>query len=413
MVAFIPKGVYTMRGKAVIIKHNAEAYQKASKKIKSKILEELSEILHMNKQYLASLLRKAGKVVVRKGKIVVVADPSINDLSKRGRKKVYGEDVLRALKRIWPLTGFASSKHLVAFIRLNHEILFSHREIKGFICEKTKALLLNISAATVDRLIKPYRDKLKLKKRYKGNPFSSNLKKSIMVESLFDKPKEPGYIEIDLVHHSGASGKGEFIYTLTVTEISTGWTELRPLRNKAMVWTVKALEDAIKAMPIPVRKIHSDNGSEFINAHLQRFCHEKGIKFTRSRPYRKNDSPYVESKNWSMVRAYTGWRRYDTEEELEILERLERLITIRQNIFMPQMKLTYRHREIGRWVKNYEMEIPLKRVLNLEVVDANTKDKLVKLRNSIDIVKLSEEIERLSEKLSIAYEKKLRRYEYA
>ncbi|MFN3479962.1 MAG: hypothetical protein ACK415_06210, partial [Thermodesulfovibrionales bacterium] len=126
-----------------------------------------------------------------------------------------------------------------------------------------------------------------------------------------------------------------------------------------------------------------------------------------------NDSPYVESKNWSMVRAYTGWRRYDTDEELEILKKLERLIAVRQNIFMPQMKLTYRHREGGRVVKTYEMDIPFGRVLNLDTTSANTKEELVRLRKSIDIVRLSEEIERLSEDLSTAYEKKLRRFKNA
>lgn len=111
-----------------------------------------------------------------------------------------------------------------------------------------------------------------------------------MVKTWFDKPKKPGYVEIDLVHHSGASGKGEFIYTLTAEELSTGWTELRALRNKAMIWTEKALEDIIKTMPVPLKKLHSDNGSEFINVHVQRFCKERGIDFSRSRPYRGNVS---------------------------------------------------------------------------------------------------------------------------
>ncbi|MFN3505667.1 MAG: transposase family protein, partial [Caldimicrobium sp.] len=104
----------------------------------------------------------------------------------------------------------------------------------------------------------------------------------------------------------------------------------RPLKNKAMIWTTQALEDILEVMPVPIKRIHSDNGSEFINAHLQRFCRERGIEFTRSRPYRKNDSPYVERKNWSMVRGYTGWRRYDPEKELEIMKKLERLIGIRR-----------------------------------------------------------------------------------
>lgn len=413
MVAFIPKGVYTMKDRFVIINHNAKLYQKASKKDKSRMLEELSLILHLNRQYIASLLRKARRVIVRRGRVVVIADPTLKELSRRGRKRVYGEEVLSALKKIWPLTGFASSKHLVAFIRLNHEILFDHPLIKGLFGEKIKSLLLRISASTVDRLIKPYRDKLKLKKRYKGNPFSSNLKKSIMVESWFEKPKEPGYVEIDLVHHSGASGKGEFIYTLTATEIFTGWTELRAIKNKAMLWTKTALEDILKRMPVPIKKLHSDNGSEFINAHVQRFCSEMSIEFARSRPYRKNDAPYVESKNWSMVRAYVGWRRYDTEEELRLLDRLLRLITIRHNLFMPHMKLLSRQKEGRKVIRAYEMDIPFNRVLRLSNVESVKREELVKLRNSIDIVRLSEEIEELSEELSLAYEKKFKRINYA
>lgn len=408
MVAQIPKGVYTMKAKRAIIKHNAAAYRKATKKVKSMMLDELAEILHMNRQYLARCLRKTARVVARKGNVVVVSDLSPKSLSRRGRKKVYGPDVAEALKRIWPLTGYASSKHLVAFIRLNCDMLFTHPEFND-IRKDTKDKLLKVSASTADRLLKPYRDKTKLKKRYRGNPFSSNLKKSIKVESWFDKPKEPGYVEIDLVHHSGASGAGEFIYTLTATEISTGWTELRALKNKAMVWTRKALEDAAAVIPLPLRKLHSDNGSEFINAHVHKFCEQRGIDFTRSRPYRKNDSPYVESKNWSMVRAYTGWRRYDTDEELEALKGLLELITIRHNLFMPHMKLSSRQRVHGKVHKTYDMDIPLNRVLKSSAADADTKERLMRSRNTTDIVKLSRQIEEASERLSRAYEKKLRR----
>ncbi len=412
MVAIIPKGVYTMKDRFVIINENAKTYQKASKKVKSRILNELTHILQMNRQYLAGMLARAGKIITRTDKFIVVADPTLHELSKRGRKKLYTEEVLIALKKIWPLTGFSSSKHLVAFIRLNHEILFSHPELKDFLTDRTKQLLLRISHATVDRMLKPYRDKLKLKKRYRSNPFSSNLKKSIKVESWFDKPKEPGYVEIDLVHHCGASGKGEFIYTLTATEVATGWTELRAIKNKAMVWTKEALTDIIKTMPLPVKKIHSDNGSEFLNAHVQRFCKEKGIEFTRSRPYRKNDAPYVESRNWSLVRAYVGWRRYDTEQELRILDKLLKLITIRHNLFMPHMKLISRERYRGKIKRQYEMNTPLQRVLKL-IQDEENKDKLNGLRQIIDIVRLSIQIERLTEQLSLAYENKLRKLNHA
>jgi len=142
---------------------------------------------------------------------------------------------------------------------------------------------------------------------------------------------------------------------------------------------------------------------------VHRFCKGRGIDFTRSRPYRKNDSPYVESKNWSMVRAYTGWRRYDTDEELEALRNLLRLITIRHNLFMPHMRLVSRHREDGKVHKTYDMDIPLNRVLKSPEADADTKQNLTNSRNSTDIVRLSKEIEQASERLSHAYEKKLRR----
>ncbi len=129
MIAVIPKGVYNMSNRYVIINENAKKYQKSAKKIKSQLLEELTPTLHMNRQYLASLLRNSGKKVFKRGNAVVVAYPTLRELSKRGRRSVYGRDVEEALSVIWPLTGFASSKHLVAFIRLNWEMLFKHEKL--------------------------------------------------------------------------------------------------------------------------------------------------------------------------------------------------------------------------------------------------------------------------------------------
>jgi len=135
------------------------------------MLTELSQILNRNRQYVGYLLRNSGKVVIREGSLQILTDATLNEKSKRGRNKVYGKEVINALKKIWPLTGFASSKYLVAFIRLNHDLLFSHPHIKESITDKTKQLLLSISHATVDRFLKPYRDYLKLKKTYRSNPF--------------------------------------------------------------------------------------------------------------------------------------------------------------------------------------------------------------------------------------------------
>lgn len=409
MVTIIPEGVYTMESKMSIIVHNSYNYRNASKKQKTIILNELTEILHMNRKYLSYLLRNAGKTLYINGKIRVIADLSLRQTSKRGRKKVYTKALTKSLLELWKISGYASSKHLVAFIRVNQDKLSPFFErLDPIVKEK----LLKISASTVERLLKPIRDQIKLKGRYKRNPFSSNLKRSIEVETWFDKPKMAGYVEIDLVHHSGSSGKGDFLYTLTATEISTGWTELRVLKNKAMIWTKEALKDIIESMPMEVKKIHSDNGTEFINAHTQKFCKEKGIEFTRSRPYRKNDAPYVESKNWSLVRAYTGWRRYDTEEEQKVLGELLLLVSLRHNLFIPTMKLSERERIGGKIRRRYKMDTPFNRVMEIDTISRDDKHKLIELRESIDLIELSLRIEELAKKLDCIYQRKVGRYNY-
>ena len=410
MVSKLPKGLYTMEKKYAIIKENAKIYQKGRKKLKSQILDELEEILGMNRQYLSFLLRNTGKkVVIKKRGLILVGEYSPERLSKRGRKKVYTEEIEKVLFKVWVISGFISSKHLVYFIRLNKDLIFSHPELKKYLTEEVEEKLLKISASTIDRILKKYREKWKLRKKYKGNPFSSNLKRSIQVESWFEKEKEPGCIEIDLVHHSGSIPEGQFIYTLTATDIYSGWTELIPIRNKAMVWTMQALKEIVKDMPVKVKKIHSDNGSEFINSFVKKFCESNNIEFTRNRPYRKNDAPYVESKNWSMVRRYTGWNRYDTEEEYQILKKLTKLISIRHNLYLPEMKVVEKYRINGKVKKKYEIDTPLNRILEMDEVDDKIKEKLKKMRNSIDIVKLTKAIFTLKEKLFQTYQSKRRK----
>jgi len=408
MVTTIPKGVYTMKDRMSIIKQNAALYRKSNKKQKSIILDELTSILHLSRKHLAFLLRHTGKTIYIRGKKVIL-DLELTQLSNRGRKKTYTEELIKPLLEVWRYSGYISSKHLVIFIRLNEDKLSSLLER---LTPDVREKILKISASTVDRLLKPVRDRMRLKSKYKRNPFSSNLKRSIEVESWFDKPKIYGYVEIDLVHHSGVSGKGDFIYTLTVTEITTGWTELRALKNKAMTWTSNALKDIKKSMPVEIREIHSDNGSEFINAHIQRLCKEEGIKFTRSRPYRKNDAPYVESKNWSLVRAYTGWRRYDTEEEYKVLDKLLRLVSLRHNLFIPTMKLNSRERIGGKIKRSYNMNIPFNRVIEVGETPKESKEDLERLRDSIDLMKLSLEIEELTAELDQIYERKVKRYSH-
>ena len=132
----------------------------------------------------------------------------------------------------------------------------------------------------------------------------------------------PGFVEIDLVGHEGGNSSGEFCFTLTMTDIATGWTINRSVKNKAAIWVFEAIDHAIAQFPFPILGIDSDNGSEFINAHLFDYCTERKITFTRSRPGNKNDGAHVEQKNWTHVRELVGYLRFDTDAELAVLNRI-------------------------------------------------------------------------------------------
>lgn len=421
MTITIPEGVYTMQTKRSIVKTNARQYRTASKKVKSAMLDDMVITTNFHRKYLTMLLNNTGKVYYTHQGDKLVGDPTIIYTYKRGRKKIYTEELVPYLVILWELSGFRSSIHLVYFIRHNKELLYEKppdfttfsKELKKMILKllsapaEYKEKLLKISSASAERLLKPIKAKLKLAHKYKPHPHASVIKKMIPVESYFKKPKgKLGYTEVDLVHHCGSFAKGGFCYTLSEVEINTTWTELRALRNKARVWTQKALTDIDKSVPFRIHTQHSDNGSEFINGHLLAYAQEKGIKLTRSRDYHKNDAPYVESRHWTMVRSYLGYRRYDTEAEYAILERLMPLISLRHNYFIPTMKLVKKERIGGKVRKKYEIDIPFNRVLNAQAVSKRRKQQLQEHKSNLSYLKIVDEINKLQKRLDVVYHKK-------
>jgi hypothetical protein len=336
----------------------------------------------------------------------LIADPRASLTSLRGRKKVYTEELLPSLVLLWELAGCLSSVHLSAFISSNRDFLFTHPHLEK-IPEDERQKLKKMSHATIDRLLKPIRDERRLKGRYTPNPHASSIKRAIPVQPHYEKPRDLfGYLECDLVHHCGESAGGMYTHTLTATEITTGWTELRTLRNRAQVWTVGALKEVIDTVPFRVTHLHSDNGSEFLNGHLEKVTADAQIPFTRSRPFRKNDAPYAESKNWSLVRAYTGYRRYDTEEELSFLQSLTQLISLKHNLFIPTMKLVEKQRTGRKVQKRYTVETPYHRLITSDTLTQKEKRRITRLRASTDFFELTKRIEELKAQLDRAYHKK-------
>jgi len=201
-------------------------------------------------------------------------------------------------------------------------------------------------------------------------------------------------VEIDLVAHDGGLALGDFCQTLDLTDICTGWTELEAVPNKAQVWVFEAIQVIRERLPFPLRGLDSDNGSEFINDQLLRYCQQQQLTFTRARPYRKNDNCYVEQKNYSVVRQTVGYQRFDTAAELLVLKQLYARLRLYTNFFQPTMKLKTKER-LGSRVKKsyYAPQTPYQRLLTAETVSAAAKKRLKQQYRRLNPAALKRELD--------------------
>lgn len=215
--------------------------------------------------------------------------------------------------------------------------------------------LLSMSPATIDRRLKAHRVGLIAAKGRSLTRPGSLLKASIPLKTWHEwDDTTPGFLEIDLVGHEGGDNNGEFHYTLDATDVATGWTEAITVKSKGERTVSAALTHLQVRFPFAVLGIHADNGSEFINHHLLKWCTDRQITFTRGRPAHSNDQAHVEQKNWTHVRHTVGYHRYDTARELSLLNELWPLHAQLTNLFLPQQKLLSKTRTGARVVKKYD-----------------------------------------------------------
>ena len=214
---------------------------------------------------------------------------------------------------------------------------------------EVRAKLLRMSSATIDRALIPERRRLQVRGRSGTKP-GSILKRQIPIRTFAEwDDARPGFCEVDLVSHDGGNPSADHCYTLDLTCVATGWTEMRALKNKAQRWVHEALVDITGTLPFPLAGLDSDNGSEFINFHLFAWCEANEITFTRSRAYRKNDNCFIEQKNWPAVRQQAGYARYDDAEELEALGDLYAHVQIKvpRNLTSEESELFERLRQVS------------------------------------------------------------------
>jgi len=210
----------------------------------------------------------------------------------------------------------------------------------------------------------------------------------------------PGFVEIDLVGHEGGNSFGEFCFTLTMTDIATGWTVNRSVRNKAAIFVTEAVDHAAQVFPFPICGIDSDNGSEFVNVHLFEYCTDRKITFTRSRPGNKNDGAHVEQKNWTHVRELVGYLRFDTEPELRVLNQIWELDRGFTNLMLTQQKLVRRERVGSKIIKRHDpATTPLERTIRSGVLTPARQGALTRSRNALRPGEIQREISRLCAQL--------------
>jgi hypothetical protein len=350
-----------MAERKAVVRQMAPRYARASKAEKGRILDELCALTGWTRRHARRALARALEGPT--------GDP------RRPRPRIYGEEVLGPLRFIWATLGGPSGKRLAPFMAEAVEALERHGELA--LDPEVRAKLLRMSSATIDRLLAADRAALRIRGRSGTKP-GSILRRQIPIRTFAEWDEaRPGFCEVDLVAHDGGSPYGEFCQTLDLTCVATGWTEPRALPNKAQRWVHEAIDEIRQDLPFPLLGLDCDNGAEFINMQLYRYCAERGITFTRSRPYRKNDNCYVEQKNWSVVRQQVGYGRYDTPAELEALRDLYRVLRLYVNFFQPQMKLVSKTRRGAKVIKRFDAaRTPYQRVLESPYVTEEAKRRL-------------------------------------
>lgn len=351
-------------------------YRKAGLAEKGRILDEFCRVCRYNRKYAIAKLN----------------GPAIERLKQEGkmRKPTYDSKVISILISVWISTGYLCSVRLKAAL----PIWLPWIRKRFSIDTATEKKLLKISARQIDRRLQSEKKNAK-KSIYGRTKPGSLLKHHIPIKTDHWDVTIPGFTEVDLVSHSGNSASGEFVYSLNQTDIFTTWVETRAVLGRSERNVVASLDEIQKTLPFYLKGIDSDNGSEFINDHLYRYCKKNQIQFTRGRPYKKDDNAHIEQKNWTHVRKLLGWHRYDTLKAVETINQLYRNeLRWLMNLFTPSMKLQKKMRIGSKIRKVYDQpKTPLDRLVDSGQGKQEQVSKLLSIRKSLDPFQLSKNIE--------------------
>ncbi|MBI1919368.1 hypothetical protein HYS29_02185 [Candidatus Microgenomates bacterium] len=372
----------TKADKKVVVRAFSKQYIRGRKSEKSQLLTKLEATTSYSRKHLMEILVNPPKLKVR----------------HRRRQDSKYLVVIKPLRKIWVISNYACGQRFKPMIPHYLAALRRHKEL--IVLPWERKLLLNISSATIDRLLKADRVKINIKGRSRTKP-GTLLKHQIPIKMWTDWDETiPGFLEIDSVHHCGGNLLGDYIYTLDTQDVSTGWNECCAHLGKGEIRTVKALETIRKRLPFTLLGIDFDCGGEFVNYHLIRYSKRNQITYTRAREGMKNDQNYIEQQNYSVVRRFVGYQRLDTEKQLMLLNQLYVKLSSYQNFFQPVMRLKEKIRDGAKVTRKYGIpQTAYQRLLKRSDILADTKRKLRERYKTLNPKKLLLEITDLGNKL--------------
>jgi hypothetical protein len=382
-----------MRSRNQYLETLLERYLKADKAQKGQLLDEYCGNTGQNRKY-----------VIRKISRMAFGPPR----ERKKRAVVYGPAVRAALEALWKVFDFPCGQRLAPVVRAE---LYRLRRMKELdISEQTAEKLLRISPATIDRLLRPKKGEIKDRRRYSSRG-ANLIAKKIPLRMTDWETSRVGYVEMDLVLHCGVSTDGEYAHSLSAMEISTGWWEGEVVMGRAQIRIFNALKEIRERSPFTWLGIDSDNDNAFINDQLYKYSQDQHLEFTRSRPYRKNDNAYIEQKNFTHIRKPLGYLRYDTPEELAVIQDLyRRELRLYKNFFQPVMKLVRKERIGGQLKRVYDTpKTPYQRLMESNQIAPQAAIELHQLYLSLNPAELKRQIDKKLSRLFDLYQKKKKR----
>lgn len=341
-------------------------FKRASKHEKTIILNEFCQTCGYHRKHAIRLLNKYKRFIKIKSK-------------KRGKPSMYNaQHILEPLKHIWLASNLPCSKRLKAILPL---WLPSYAQEFGYLMPNVVRRLNNISPATIDRILRPVKIKYRGRGRTTTKP-GTLLKHHIPIKTNQWNESKPGFIEADTVAHCGESLSGDFVYTIDFVDLATGWSEQRAVFGKGEHGVLAQIKHVEASLPFSILGFDCDNGSEFLNYRLMKYFLQRTtpIQFTRSRPYHKDDNAHIEQKNWTHVRQWLGYQRFDNPDTVPLLNQLyTKEWRLLHNFFCPSVKLIEKKLIASKIIKRYDTpKTPYQRLLESQYISESIKDKLKK-----------------------------------